>query len=161
MIKQLVYWDSSTFLALFNKDESPVNCELCEDVWHECEKGKTLLITSTLTIAETIFLKGTPKLDPAKRPLVNNFFRAEHIILKPLTRTIAELARDIVWDVSIHPKDAIHIATAVTYKIGIIHTFDKGLLSRNTLTVNGFLLNIRQPYAPRQTEIKEVNKQES
>jgi predicted nucleic acid-binding protein len=160
MTKQLVYWDSATFLALFSKNESPNNCELCEDVWNECKQGMSLIVTSTLTVAEVIFLKGTPKLDPSKRPLVNNFFRDEHIILKPLTRSIAELARDIVWDVSIHPKDAIHIATAVTYKIGVIHTFDKGLLNRNTLNVNGFLLNIRQPYAPRQIEIKEVNKQE-
>jgi len=160
MIKQLVYWDSATFLALFNKDVSPNDCELCEDVWHECEQGLTLIATSTLTIAEVIFLKGAPKLDSTKRPLVNNFFRAEHIILRPLTRSIAELARDIVWDSNINPKDAIHIATAVTYKIGIIHTFDKGLLNRNTINVNGFLLNIRQPYAQRQIEMEEVIKKD-
>jgi hypothetical protein len=160
MIKQWVYWDSATFLALLNKDDSPKDCELCEDVWSECERGLTLLVTSTLTIAEVIFMKGTPKLDPAKRPLVNNYFRAEHIILKPLTRTIAELARDVVWDININPKDAIHIATAVTYKIGIIHTFDKGLLNRNTLNVQGFTLNIRQPYAQRQIEIEEVTKKD-
>lgn len=154
MSKPLVYWDSEAFLSLFNKDKSPKECELCEDVWAVCEKGLMLLVTSTLTIAEVIYLKGTPKLDPAKRPLVNNFFRAGHIVLKPLTRSIAELARDVVWDNSIKPKDAIHIATAVTYKIETFNTFDKELTDRGKINLNGFSLTICQPHAQRQAEMQ-------
>jgi hypothetical protein len=86
--------------------------------------------------------------------MVNIFFRAGHIVLKPLTRSIAELARDVVWDNSIKPKDAIHIATAVTYKIGMFHTFDRGLTDRGIINVNGFSLTMCQPYAQRQTEMQ-------
>lgn len=156
MSKQLVYWDSEAFLSLFNKDKAPAKCELCEDVWCVCEKGLMLLVTSTLTIAEVIYLKGSPKLDASKRHMVNNFFRAGHIVLKPLTRSIAELARDVVWDNSIKPKDAIHLATAVTYKIGTFHTFDEGLTDRGKINLNGFSLTICQPHAQRQSEIQLV-----
>lgn len=150
MERQIVYWDSNAFLGLLNgeQDKAPS----CENVWKAGEDGLLVIVTSTLTVAEVIYAKGAPKLDATKRPLVNNFFRANHIVQKPLTRSIAELARDVVWDSNVRPRDAIHIATAAYYKINEFHTFDGPLLESKLVTVAGFRALIQKPYAPRQLE---------
>lgn len=159
MARDFVYWDSNAFLGLINAEPGIV--ESCEDVWYNGEHGLLMIVTSTFTVAEVIYAKGVPKLDPSKRQLVNNFFRAGHIEQKPLIRIISELARDIVWDSNVKPKDAVHVATAGYYKIKTFHTFDGGLLDQKTITVNGFDVVIRKPYAQRQHEIDLTIKKKS
>lgn len=151
--KHVVYWDSDAFLALINGDKSAAEMHECKNVWSAAEKGLVHIVTSTLTTAEVIYRKGTAKLDPIHRPLVSNFFRQDFISQKPLTREIAELARDIVWDTSVKPKDAIHVATAAYYRIGELHTFDGGLCGLKSVSVNGYPVSLRQPIAPNQAEI--------
>lgn len=150
----VVYWDSDAFLALINGDKSPAEIAGCNDVWRSCEKGLLHIVTSTLTTAEVIHKKGTPKLDPSKRQLVSNFFRQDFISQKPLTREIAELARDVVWDSNILPKDAVHVATCAFYKIRFLHSFDGNLVGKSTIKVNGFEINVSNPKAATQEEIK-------
>lgn len=153
MARELIYWDSAAFLGLLNKAEDSDKCSKCEDVWISAQKGKIMIVTSTLTVAEVIYMKGARKLDPKKRPLVNNFFRQNHLSIKPLTRRISELARDVVWDTIVKPKDAVHVATAAFYKVGTLHTFDGDLLDLKTIDVDGFVVMCRMPYAPRQMEL--------
>ena len=153
----VVYWDSDAFLALINEDKSSAELAGCNDVWAVCEKGLLHIVTSTLTTAEVIHKKGTPKLDPSKRPLVSNFFRQDFISQKPLTREIAELARDVVWDSNIHPKDAIHVATCAYFKIRSLHSFDTNLVGKGTITVNGFVINVSNPKASTQGEMPYEN----
>ena len=152
MSRQIVYWDSNAFLGLLNDEADKIRS--CEDVWKAGERGLLVIVTSTLTVAEVIYAKGASKLDVSKRPAVNNFFRASHIIQKPLTRSIAELARDVVWDSNVRPKDAVHIATSAYYKIREFHTFDGSLLEAKSITVNGFVVSTQKPYAPTQLELK-------
>ncbi|MGH8541222.1 MAG: type II toxin-antitoxin system VapC family toxin [Stenotrophobium sp.] len=151
--RPVVYWDSDAFLALINGDKDGADLQGCNDVWTAADKGLLHIITSTLTTAEVIHKKGTPKLDPSKRPLVSNFFRQHFISQKPLTREIAEGARDVVWDCGIMPKDAIHVATAAAFRILELHTFDRELLAAKTITVAGFTLQICKPHASAQSEI--------
>ncbi|EQD27153.1 protein containing PilT protein [mine drainage metagenome] len=151
MARQIVYWDSNAFLGLLNGEKDKE--QACEDVWVAAERGLILIVTSTLTVAEVIYAKGASKLDPSKRPKVNNFFRAGHIAQKPLTRSIAELARDVVWDSGVMPKDAVYIATSAYFKIKEFHTFDGPLLNAKMINVNGFTISTQKPYAPRQLEI--------
>ena len=151
--RNVVYWDSPAFLALINRDKSPEELLKCNDVWAAAEKGLVHIVTSTLTTVEVIYMKGTPKLDPTKRPLVSNFFRQPFISQKPLTREIAELARDIVWDTPVKPKDAIHVATAAFNKVRQIHTFDDQLCNLGTVDVNGFVVSIMKPHFQAQAEI--------
>ena len=151
-VRDIVYWDSATFVGLINKKTEAENCELSERVWNVAEEGNLFIVTSTLTIAEVIHMKGTPKLDADKRPIVNKLFQYPFIVQKPLTRIIAQLARDVVWDSKVNPKDAVHVATAAYYKIATLHTFDRGLLDQATINVNGFLVNCKKPYA--QPQIK-------
>ena len=150
---RVVYWDSDAFLALINEDKSADEMQGCNDVWAACEKGLIHIVTSALTTAEVIHKKGTPKLDPSKRALVSNFFRQEFISQKPLTREIAELARDVVWDSNIHPKDAVHVATCAFYRIRELHSFDGNLVGKSKIDVAGFELNVRNPHGQAQSEI--------
>lgn len=153
-MRSVVYWDSDAFLALINEDKSPTKLAGCNDVWASCEKGLLLIVTSTLTTAEVIHKKGTPKLDPTKRHLVSNFFRQDFISQKPLTREIAELARDVVWDSNILAKDAVHVATCAYYKIRLLHSFDADLVGKGTIDVNSFTINVSYPqHAAAQHEI--------
>lgn len=152
-MKQVVYWDSDAFLALINEDKSSEEMAGCNNVWAMCEKGLIHIVTSTLTTAEVIHKKGTPKLDPAKRPFVSNFFRQDFISQKPLTREIAELARDVVWDSNINPKDAVHVATCAYYKIRTMHSFDGNLSGKSEIKVNGFTIYVSKPQAATQAEL--------
>lgn len=43
-------------------------------------------------------------------------------------RTLAERARDVVWNYGVKPKDAIHVATALDAQVDQLDTFDEGLL---------------------------------
>lgn len=149
----VVYWDSNAFLAMINQDRTSEEMAGCIDAWAACEKGLLHIMTSTLTTAEVIYMKGTPKLDPSKRELVGNFFRQHFISQKPLTREIAELARDVVWDSNIRPKDSIHVATCAYYKIRVLHSFDSDLFGKGTIDVNGFNIAVIHPHAGAQMEI--------
>lgn len=149
----VVYWDANAFLALINDDRSASEMNGCNNVWVKCEKGLLRIVTSTLTTAEVIYKKGTPKLDPNKRILVSNFFRRDFIIQKPLTREIAELARDVVWDSNIRPKDAVHVATCAYYKIKSIHSFDPDLVKMDVININNFIIKAQHPDAGYQVEL--------
>lgn len=148
----VVYWDSDAFLAIINQDKSSAEIAGCNNAWTACEKGLLHIVTSTLTTAEVIHMKGTPKLDPSKRVLVSNFFRQHFISQKPLTREIAELARDVVWDSNIKPKDAVHVATCAYFKVRQLHSFDNNLADKGTIDVNGFKITVSNPYAGNQSQ---------
>lgn len=159
-MKRVVYWDSDAFLQIINRDGTPEQLQGCDDVWTACQKGTTHIITSTLTVAEVIHKRGVIKMDPVHRPLVNNFFRQSFISLKPLTREIAELARDVVWDSNILAKDAVHVATCGYFRYRELHSFDKNLVGKGEILVNGFAITVKNPYAQQQAEISFVPKDE-
>jgi hypothetical protein len=147
----LVYWDSNAFLGLLNGEAK--KAQACEDVWNAAVKGELKIVTSTLTVAEVIYIKNLPKLDPQHRPKLNNYFRQPHLVLEPLTRPIVELARDIVWDLNIKPKDSVHIATCGFHKIPILNTYDDQLLALKNVTLNGYTFNLMKPHTPAQGEM--------
>ena len=154
-MKQLVYWDSDCFLALLKKDKNAQEMSDCHNVWQACEKGIYHLVTSTLTTVEVIHKKGLSKLEQKDRDLISNYFRQDFISQKPLTREIAELARDVVWDSNIMPKDAIHVATCAFNNIRTLQTFDKNLIDKKTIDVNGFVIYTSNPVTEmlRQSEL--------
>ena len=61
-------------------------------------------------------------------------------------------AQDVVWNNNIKPKDAIHVATAINLKIGVLETFDGHLLGQ-TGTIGSPSLVIRKPIAPKQADL--------
>lgn len=90
-----------------------------------------MIVSSALTIAEVLAIRGRPRIGDDRRALVEAFFRNEYIVIRNLTRRVAELARGMVWDHGVAPKDAIHVATALDAKLSLMNTFDQDLCKHN------------------------------
>jgi predicted nucleic acid-binding protein len=151
MTVELIYWDSATFLAYFQQEAGRV--DLCQGTLERAEAGEIALITSTLTIAECLWLKGQKVPIPRNRAqIVRQFFRKSFIRMRNVTRKTSELAQDMVWDHGVRPKDAIHIATAIEAKVAIIETFDDPFIGKSGL-VGCPTLIIRKPVAPPQPRL--------
>lgn len=127
MSVELRYWDSNAFLAYFQEEEGRVDS--CEAVLEEAEKGKILIVTSALTLAEVLAIRGKERLppNPILKKKVIDFFKNEYIAVQNVTREVAELARDLVWDKGIKPKDAVHVASAIAAGVTVFETYDKPL----------------------------------
>lgn len=123
------YWDSVAFLGYLNGE--PDKVDDCESVLAAADAGKLVIVTSALTIAEVLYVKGHTPMPPEKRSTVSNFFKQPYISVQNVTRKIAELARELTWDHGIKPKDAVHVATALVNKVPVLNTFDGGLLAKN------------------------------
>jgi predicted nucleic acid-binding protein len=108
----LRYWDSCCFLAwLQEEDEERVRG--CGQVISEAQAGKLRLVTSSLTLAEVLWLRGKPPIPVSEARKVQDFFQHEWIVVRELDRATAEAAREVVWNNGVKPKDAIHVATAL------------------------------------------------
>lgn len=142
MSVEKIYWDSNCFLSHFQAADGQV--EKCDGVIERAERGEVLIVTSALTLAEVLWMRGGPKLAKDKAELIQKFFRRSYIRVYNVTRKIAEAAQTLVWDNSIKPKDAIHVSTAIHLKVYALETFDKALIRKSGIVGNPLLL-IREP----------------
>ena len=142
------YWDSCTFLAWLQNE--PDTAAACYDTLKEAENGEFVIVTSALTLTETLWMRGGPRLGREKAHLLNRFFRRSFLRVVNLNRAIAEDAQSLVWDYDVRPKDAIHVATARQYQCSLMETFDRGLLSKDGEIEN---LAIREPRPARQPSL--------
>lgn len=147
MTIERIYWDSDAFLGWFNNDQG--KAAQCGGVIQRAERGEVLLVTSALTLAECLWMRGQPRVPQEKALIVQRFFRRSFIRVYNVTRRIGESAQNVVWDNGIKPKDAIHVATALHLGVGVLETFDIDLIKKSG-TLGDPLLKIRQPEAPRQ-----------
>ena len=148
MSRELRYWDSNAFLAYFQEEAGRVDS--CEAVLAEAEKGKLLIVTCALTLAEVLALRGAERLPPTpemKRKVVD-FFKNEYVAVVNVSRDVAELARDLVWDLGVKPKDAVHVACALTVEAPIFETFDKPLIRKSRRLGGKPPMIIREPPPP-------------
>lgn len=148
MSKDRCYWDSDCFLGWLK--EEPDKIDACRAVLEEAAGGRVLIITSALTIAEVLTVRGKERIDTRRREAVQAFFRREYIAVENVTRRIAEAAREVVWDHGIMAKDAVHVATALAINVRTLHTFDAGLL-RKSGAVGQPPLVICRPFVPQGT----------
>ena len=153
MTIERIYWDSDAFLGWLSND--PGKSDKCGGVISRAERGEVLIVTSTLTLAECLWMRGQAKVPEDKALIVRRFFRRSYIRVYNVTRKIAEQAQDLVWQNGIKPKDAIHVATAIGLDVTALETFDEGLL-RKSGTVGEPLLKIRQPEPPRQGALQGI-----
>ena len=145
MKAELIYWDSDCFLGWLQAEAGKM--ELCQGTLERAEKGQVGIITSSLTLAEVLWMRHAPKLPQEKADKLRSFFRRSYIRVYNLTRGIAESAQDLVWNHNVKPKDAVHVATALELKILILETFDQGLLDNNG-RIGSPPLVIRKPLPP-------------
>jgi predicted nucleic acid-binding protein len=147
MSVERIYWDSDCFVAWFNDETGKAEC--CDGVIQRAERGEVLIVTSTLTLAEVLWMRGQKRLSADKAEKVQKFFRRSYIRLYNVTRKIAENAQTYVWENGIKPKDAIHVSTAINLEVNALETFDGGLLKKSG-KVGDPLLKIRKPEAAQQ-----------
>lgn len=147
MKPELIYWDSDCFLGWLQEEAGKV--ELCRGTLERAGKGEVGIITSSLALAEVLWMRGGPKLPEDKATKLRAFFRRSYIRVYNLTRGIAESAQDLVWHHDVRPKDAVHVATAIELKVPTLETFDDGLLKKAG-KIGAPPLVIRKPLPPLQ-----------
>ena len=98
-----------------------------------CGCGKAWVVTSAFTLVEVLRLKDKAPIPPADAQKVRKFFESEYVSLYDVDRMVAEKAQDVVWNYGVKPKDAVHIATALSVGANVaidqLDTFDGGLIA--------------------------------
>ena len=151
---EVVYWDSDPFLGYLQQEADKF--ERCKATLQQAKDGHVLIVTSTLTLAEVLWMRNAPKIQFEKSVIVRRFFAHSYIRLRAVTRRVAELAQDLVWHHDIRPKDAIHVATALEAEVRTLETFDDGLIKKSGRIGSGSLI-IRLPLLAAQPELPGFN----
>ena len=146
-----IYWDSNCFIS-YLRDNEP-GTPACRGVVAVVERGEAKIATSAFTMVEVVKYKVQGANGPdyktigsGERQDLESCFSPENgVIVVNTDRETATMAREVVWNHNVDPKDSIHVATALQFsrtymKDGdgelIFHTFDKTLLKR-TPTISG------------------------
>ena len=148
------YWDAVTFLGWLS--EEPDKAPDCKPVLEAAEAGNIMLVTSALTIAEVLWLKGHKKVDASHARKIEAFFRHSWIVVREVDRFVAEDARELVWSKNVKPKDAIHLATAPRHDVTLdqFDTFDGDLIKLSG-TLGDPPLTIGRPNLPAKLPFEE------
>ena len=152
------YWDNSAFLAWLLPETDRE--EDCRSVLRAAEDGELQLVTSALTLTEVIKLKGSPELKRNYEKKIADFFQNDYLILRNVDRFVAFAAQRLVWDQNLSPKDSIHVATALRWRVPVLDTFDDDLISLNgklpfdVANPNSPVLQITKPHLPRQLALE-------
>lgn len=130
-IQKKVYWDACVFLEMIEEEEERRSG--IEAILAEAEKGKILIHTSILTIAEVTYAKSEKNqqaLDQDIEERINALWLPSSLfVLVDVFRGIVidaqKMAREALKNrTKIKPMDAIHLATAVRIGCAEFHTFD-------------------------------------
>lgn len=144
------YWDACTFLGWLKREDDKI--QECQDALRAAEKGDIKLVTSALTLTEVLKLKGKDPIPMEDAAKVRGFFANEYIVVYDVDRTVAEMAQDLVWQHGVKPKDAVHLATALTTgpAVGIeqLDTFDDELIALSGKLGDDPPLKIGRPNLP-------------
>jgi predicted nucleic acid-binding protein len=97
------------------------------------EDKKLLIVTSTITIVETLRGENGPGDESKNKRLVAKYFEHPWIVLQALDRRTAELAAEIRFAHRLKTVDAIHVATALRWNVKHYHTYDEQQLKKNGL----------------------------
>ena len=135
-----VYWDTNCFLGWFQQE--PNKRDALRAQLDDAESGELIIVTSALAITECAGLPSVRKVDDAASAKMLAFFENDYIALRALERSVAERAHDLVRRFAIKHKDAIHVATAMTSDVAVLHTWDEGILQHNRAPGIGLAIEI-------------------
>ncbi len=146
------YWDSNAFLGILLGEQDKVLD--CKAVLKAAEAGTIIIVTSALTLAEVVKIKGQPRLKREAEQAIREFFKHEWIVIIDCDRRIGEAARQLMWDYEfLNHKDAIHVATAMRSRVDQLDTFDEPLIKLSGALGNPPLV-IGKPNLPEQIEFE-------
>jgi predicted nucleic acid-binding protein len=131
MAFQTVYWDANIFNALFGAEAGRV--EACERIEQLAADGHVKIYTSAVTFVECIKIKNKQitNLLPEHEKRISEYFKREFITEIICDRKIGEAARSLIWKYPhLKPYDAIHVASAISQPIDVMHSYDNGDLVR-------------------------------
>ena len=124
------YWDSCAFIGWL-KDE-PDKRDSLRSVLDRAEAGSVTIVTSAFTLVEVLRLKNKDPIPKDDAEAIRRFFENDYIALYNVDRTVAEKAQEVVWNHGVKPKDAVHVATALSVGQGVVidqlDTFDGELI---------------------------------
>jgi len=127
------YWDAATFLAWLKPE--PARKPACEGWLDLARHGKLVIVTSTLTLVEVVKFDKSDILNlaPEAAATIEGFFRNSWISLRNVDPEIGEKARGLMWDHALRVRDAVHLATALRYRVPFLDTYDDDLVGLNDL----------------------------
>ena len=117
------YWDSCNWISLIAEDEQR-RADTCQRILSDAEAGKCVIVTSTLTLAEVVKVKGQPLLSEEQERIIITFFEHEYIAIHDVTRRVAEYARNLARNHGLKPPDSIHLATAILAGTDVFETWN-------------------------------------
>ena len=118
------YWDTCLFLAyLQNKPEERELVETVSALLRRAESGNTLIVVSTLVLAE---IRPLRPYEPGHDEVIWDLFRTnrQYIKMVSLSPRIADLAATIGSEHKITSPDAVHVATAWYERVDVMLTQD-------------------------------------
>ena len=158
------YWDSCLFLAyLQNKPQERELVETISALLRRAESGDTLIVISTLVLAE---IRPLYPYDPNHEEVVWDLFRTDrpHLKMVNVLPRIADLSATIGGQhQAITVPDAIHVATAWSERVNVMFTLDgspdkERRRSGKLLFYDGKIgrppLNIRRPTRPPNSQLE-------
>jgi len=135
-------WDSNLVLSYLSGDtQAQPDCDL---IIEQAKNGQLELVVSTIALAEVAFLQGLSDSDSEAK--IQEFFSRDYIIPASYDITVARMARRLIrtYRPNFKPPDAVHMATALLWRIPILETTDPDLLRLDRKEGNPPLI-IRKP----------------
>jgi predicted nucleic acid-binding protein len=137
-----LYWDTDVFIHRFQR--TPEHIAILEQITEAAERGDIVFVQSTFTISELVKDPEGEKLTNEQESIIESFFENEFVIVRTLTEQIAFLSRKIAREYGTKPGDSVHIATALFWKVPVLHIYDEKLLNETKL-MEDYPLKIEKP----------------
>ena len=137
-------WDSSVVIGYLAgyKDIAPN----CSQIIQQAERKETEILVSQMARVETAYLEG--QSDSESERLIGEFFSREYVIPVNIDTEVSVIAQTLVRkyraNPNIRPPDAIHLATAILWKIPCLETTDLQLIRFDGLEGNP-PVSVRRP----------------
>lgn len=148
------YWDSCVSLAYLK--EEPERIVQCDAILEAAQRGKTIIITSSVTSFEVLWLDEHHRYDENSKQKIRDLFEYSFIKIADLTRSVADRARELKWEYrDIQIKDAGHLATVIESKVSLFETYDRKLLEYDKKFNNrlGQEIRIVKPFITTEPEL--------
>jgi predicted nucleic acid-binding protein len=138
------YLDASVIIA-FLKGE-PGRCPIVTDILKAAEAGKLQVFTSAYTIAEVCRSPGSASFGEKESDKALTFFEYDFITLIDVDRRTGEQAHRFCVKYSLHPADAVHLASALKADCDTLWAWDDAFVKKSRMVKSDFPgIVIREP----------------